>query len=123
MKLLPEGRRLILAKIHVVIEALEDLKLQDILIYDMRERSPFFEYFILSTATNVRQLQAAVKHLKDHLSAASLEQPVIEGAQSNAWVLMDAKDIVVNIFTKEERLYYNIEKMWMDVPTIDPKDA
>ena len=111
-----------LAKIHVVIEALEALKLEDILIYDMRERSPFFEFFILSTATNVRQLQAAVRHLKEHLSAASLEQPVIEGAQSNAWVLMDAKDIVVNIFTKEERLYYNIEKMWMDVPTINPRD-
>ncbi len=106
-------------KIHVVIEALESLKIEDIVVYDMRERSPFFDYFILSTARNSRQLKAAVNHLKEHLNAAKYDHPDVEGTHSNAWVLMDAKDVVVNIFTKEERAFYNIEKMWLDVPTID----
>ena len=105
-------------KINTVIQALESVKLTDIIIYDMRERSPYFDYMILSTASNSRQLQAALKHLKDDLNAQKYDNPNVEGAQSNAWVLMDARDIVVNIFTPEERKYYNMEKMWLDIPTI-----
>ncbi|MFH5881525.1 MAG: ribosome silencing factor [Candidatus Izemoplasmataceae bacterium] len=108
-----------MSKIKIVVNALESLKLEDIIVYDMRERSPFFDYFILSTASNTRQLQAAIKHLKDDLSAAKYDLPNVEGNHSNAWVLMDAKDIVVNIFTKEERKFYNMEKMWLDVPQIN----
>ncbi len=108
-----------MSKIKLIVEALDNLKLQDIVVYDMRERSPFFDYFVLSTATNTRQLKAAVTHVKDHLSAEKYPMPAIEGTHSNAWILMDAKDIVVNIFTAEERAFYNIEKMWMDVEKID----
>ncbi len=105
-------------KIKVVVEALESLKLKDIIIYDMRERSPFFDYFILSTATNTRQLQAAIRHLKNDLAAAKYDMPNVEGTHSNAWILMDAKEVVVNIFTEDERKFYNIEKMWLDIPTV-----
>ncbi len=105
-------------KIKVVVEALDALKLKDIIVYDMRERSPFFDFFVLSTATNTRQLQAAIRHLKNDLAAAKFDLPNVEGTHSNAWILMDAKEVVVNIFTEEERKFYNIEKMWLDVPTI-----
>lgn len=108
-----------MTKLEIVLNALDSLKLKDIIVYDMRERSPFFDYFILSTATNTRQLQAAIRHLKDDLSAAKYDELAFEGTHSNAWVLMDAKDIVVNIFTEEERNFYNIEKMWLDVPQVD----
>ncbi len=105
--------------IKTVIETLQDLKLEDIIVYDMRERSPFFDFCVLSTARSSRQLQAALKHLKDNLQAAKHKMPMIEGAGSDGWVLMDAKDVIVNIFTREERTYYNLEKMWMDIPTVD----
>ncbi len=110
-----------MSKIKVIVKALDDLNLKDIVVYDMRERSPFFDYFILSTATNTRQLKAAINHLKDDLAAARYDHPNVEGAHSNAWILMDAKDVIVNIFTEDERKYYNIEKMWMDVETINPE--
>ncbi len=106
-------------KINLLVQSLHNLKLIDIIVYDMRERSPFYDFVVLATATNTRQLQATIKHLKDDLAAAQFDQPMIEGAQSNAWVLADAKDVIVNIFTQEERAYYNIEKMWLDIPRID----
>ncbi len=108
-----------MSKIKLIIEALDNLKLHDIVVYDMRERSPFFDYFVLSTATNTRQLKAAVDHVKEHLAAKEYPTPAVEGTHSNAWILMDAKDIVVNIFTAEERAFYNIEKMLADVQKID----
>ncbi len=108
-----------MSKIKVIVEALDDLKLKDIIVYDMRERSPFFDYFVLSTASNTRQLKAAINHLKENLSAAKYQNPDVEGAQSEAWILLDAKDVIVNIFTEAERKYYNLEKMWMDVDQVD----
>ena len=108
-----------MTKLKIIVEALDDLKLTDILVYDMRERSPFFDYFIISTASNTRQLQASISHLKDALSKANMSLKNVEGAQSSGWVLVDAKDIIVNIFTEEDRAFYNIEKMWMDIDTID----
>lgn len=105
-------------KIKVIAQALDDLNIKDIKIYDMREKSPFFDYFILSTATNTRQLKAAITHIKDALAKETMTFKNIEGAQSDAWILMDAYDIIINIFTESERSYYNIEKMWMDTETI-----
>ena len=108
-----------MSKIKVIVDALENLKLKDIIVYDMRERSPFFDYFVLSTASNSRQLKAAINHLKENLSASKFQIPNVEGAHSDAWILLDAKDVIVNVFTEEERKYYNLEKMWMDVDQID----
>ena len=105
--------------IKTVLTTLEDLQLEDIVVYDMRERSPFFDYCVLSTAKNTRQLNAALTHLKNNLQAAKHPLPMVEGAGSEAWVLMDAKEVIVNIFTREERAYYNLEKMWMDIPVLD----
>jgi len=109
-------------KIELIVNALEDVKLQDIEIYDMREKSPFFDYLVISSATNQRQLQAAVNHVADDLAKAKLPQPRIEGKNSNSWILMDAKDVIVNVFTKEEREYYNLEKMLVEIRKLSPQE-
>ncbi|MFP4286595.1 MAG: ribosome silencing factor [Candidatus Izemoplasmataceae bacterium] len=111
-----------MSKINIIINSLESLKLEDIIIYDMRTKSPFFDYFILSTASNSRQLQASLSHLKEDLTKAGYDIPSFEGTHSNSWVLVDAQDVIVNIFTKEDRLFYNIEKMWLDIPQVSPND-
>lgn len=106
-------------KIEVVIEALESVNLSDIEIYDMREKSPFFDYLIISSATSDRQLQAAINHVQDDLAENNFPQPRIEGKNSNSWILIDAKDIVINVFTKEEREYYNLEKMLVEIRKVE----
>ena len=105
-------------KIDVVLEALEAVNLKDVEIYDMRLKSPFFDFLIISSATSNRQLQAVVSHLNQDLAKAGYDVPRIEGKNSNSWILCDCKDIIVNVFTEEERKYYNLEKMLVEIDTI-----
>jgi len=106
-------------KIEVIMEALENVNLSDIEIYDMSEKSPFFDYLVISSATSDRQLQAAVNHIQKDLVENNYEPARIEGKNSNSWILVDAKEIVVNVFTKEEREYYNLEKMLVEINKVD----
>jgi len=105
-------------KVEVIVNALEDVKLQDIEIYDMRTKSPFFDYFVISSATNSRQLQASIQHVSDALGKHKFEHARVEGKNSNSWVLIDAKDVIVNVFTKEEREFYDLEKMLVEINKI-----
>jgi ribosome-associated protein len=109
-------------KIEVILNALNDIKLQDIEVYDMRDKSPFFDFLVISSATNNRQLQASIQHVTDDLAKHQFPQPRIEGKNSNSWILMDAKDIIVNVFTKEEREFYNLEKMLVEIRKLSPSE-
>lgn len=106
-------------KIEVIMHALESVNLSDIEIYDMREKSPFFDYLIISSATSDRQLQAAINNVHKGLAENDFPHPRVEGKNSNSWILIDAKDIVVNVFTKEERAYYNLEKMLVEIRKVE----
>lgn len=106
-------------KIEVIVEALESVNLKDIEVYDMKEKSPFYDYLIISSATSDRQLQAAISHIQKDLAENDFPHPRVEGKNSNSWVLIDAKDIVVNVFTKEEREYYNLEKMLVEIRKVE----
>ena len=106
-------------KIEVIVEALESVNLSKIEVYDMREKSPFYDYLVISSATSDRQLQAAITHITNDLAEHKFEHPRVEGKNSNSWVLIDAKDIVVNVFTTEEREYYNLEKMLVEIRKVE----
>jgi len=110
-------------KIEVVMNALEDVNLSDIEIYDMRETSPFFDYLIISSASSDRQLQAAINHVQKDLEAAKFPMARVEGKNSNSWILIDAKDIIINVFTKEEREYYDLEKMLVEINKVELKEV
>ncbi len=105
-----------MTKLDLILKSLNDLNLLDILVYDMRGRSPFFDYVVLTTATNKRQLQASVKRVKDALAEASLAMPKTEGDDEAAWLLIDAEEVIVNVFLNDERTFYHFEKLWPDVP-------
>jgi ribosome-associated protein len=109
-------------KIEVIVEALEAVNLSNIEIYDMKEKSPFYDYLIISSATSDRQLQAAISHIHKDLADNHFDHPRVEGKNSNSWVLIDAKDIVVNVFTTEEREYYNLEKMLVEIRKVEVED-
>lgn len=111
-----------MTKIEVIINALEDVNAKDIEVYDMREKSPFFDYLVIATATSNRQLQASIQHINDDLAKAKYDHPRVEGKQSNSWVLIDAKDIIVNVFTKEEREFYDLEKMLVEIKKLTAQD-
>ena len=93
-----------------IMEILEEKKAADILALDISEISTLADYFILASAENVRQLDA----LEDAVEEGIGLELNKEGEGDSGWILMDYKDIVVHLFTKEQREFYDLEKIWSD---------
>jgi len=106
-------------KLQLTIDTLQDVKISDIVVFDMRKTSPFFDYVVLSSVNNPRQLKAGMARLKKAFDEKGHTPFKSEGGPEAKWILLDGGDLIVNIFTREERAYYNIEKMWHDVPRIE----
>lgn len=109
-------------KLKIVLESLDSVNLFDIVVYDMREKSPFFDYLVIASSTSDRQLKGAVTHIQNDLAKAGHDIAKVEGKNSNSWILVDCKDIIVNVFTKEEREYYNLEKMLAEIDELNLED-
>ena len=97
-----------------VIQALEDKKGEDIQIIDIGEISPIADHFILASGSNRSQIQAMADAVEEkmHQSGHPLKQ--IEGYDTANWILLDFGDIIVHIFDKENRLLYDLERIWRD---------
>ena len=93
-----------------IMAILEEKKAADILTLDISEISTLADYFILASAENVRQLDA----LEDAVEEGIRLELNKEGEGDSGWILMDYKDIVVHLFTKEQREFYDLEKIWSD---------
>ena len=93
-----------------IMTILEEKKATDILALDISEISTLADYFVLASAENVRQLDA----LEDAVEEDVRLEVKKEGESSSGWILMDYRDIVVHLFTKEQRAFYDLEKIWSD---------
>jgi len=96
---------------------------QDIVVLDIRELTPMFDYFVLATGTSRRQLHAMSEEI-DH----ALEEGVgdkrmgIEGYRESRWILLDYGDIVIHLFEPETREYYAIEHLWAQAKRVPLED-
>lgn len=95
-------------------KALDDKKGLDIKVIDIRDVSVIAEYFIIASGTNVNQVQAMVDNVEDTLGRAGYEAKQIEGNKSSSWILMDYGDLIVHVFDEENRLFYDLERIWRD---------
>ena len=101
---------------RVVIDAIEDKKGTDIRVYDMKTLSPFMDTMIVCSTQNLRQNNAVVQSIKDKLKEEGLECDMrVEGRQDSKWILVDLKDVVVNVFVQDERDFYGLDKLYRDV--------
>lgn len=98
-----------------IMTILEEKKATDILALDISEISTLADYFILASAENVRQLDA----LEDAVEEGIRLEVNKEGEGSSGWILMDYRDIVVHLFTKEQRAFYDLEKIWSDAKRME----
>lgn len=101
--------------------ALEEKKGSDIKIIDIHKVSVIAEYFIIASASNAYQVQAMVDQVQETLGRAGYEPKQIEGTKNSAWVLMDYGDVIVHIFDEENRLFYDLERIWRDGKILDAK--
>lgn len=103
----------------IAILALEDRKADDVKVIDIREISPVADFFVIADGSNQNQLQAMRDAVDEALYKAGLKVKQVEGNQSSTWILMDYGDIIIHIFSKEDRLFYDLERIWRDGKLID----
>lgn len=104
--------------VKIAAKALEEKKAEDIRVIDIREISTIADFFVIANGTNQNQLQAMRDAVDEELYKAGYHTKQVEGNQNSSWVLMDYNDIIVHIFSKEDRLFYDLERMWTDGKTI-----
>lgn len=95
-------------------EALADKKGSDIKIIDISEVSAIADYFIIADGANQNQLQAMCDAVEETLYKAGCQLKQTEGNRNSTWILMDYGDIIVHVFSKEDRLFYDLERIWTD---------
>ena len=106
----------------MAVEALEDKKGADISIIDISKISVLADYFIIASGTNRNQIQAMSDSVEEVLGRAGYEPKQIEGYQSAGWILLDYKDIIVHVFSEEDRAFYDLERVWRDGTEITKED-
>jgi ribosome-associated protein len=95
-------------------KTLDDKKAQDITIIDISVHSGFADFFVIASGGSERQVKALSDEVEDKLTKTGLPVRSIEGKNGSGWILMDFGDVIVNIFTVEQRERYGIEKIWGD---------
>ena len=105
----------------LAILALEEKKAEDIRAIDISRVSVIADYFIIASGTNTSQIQAMADEVEEQLYKAGYPLKQKEGYHNANWVLMDFGDIIVHIFDKENRLFYDLERIWKDGSMVEPK--
>lgn len=105
----------------LAVNALEDKKAEDIRIIDISEISTIADYFIIADGSNKSQIQAMADNVSEVLGKAGVNLRQIEGYQNANWVLMDFQDVIVHIFDRDNRLFYDLERIWRDGILIEKK--
>lgn len=94
--------------------ALSDKKAIDIKVIDIGEISIMADYFIIASGNNPNQIQAMCDNVKEQLGRAGYDYKQIEGYDSANWILMDYRDVIIHIFDKDSRSFYDLERIWSD---------
>ncbi|MGN0369784.1 MAG: ribosome silencing factor [Butyrivibrio sp.] len=102
--------------------AIEDKKGENIRIIDISGVSVIADYFIIANGNNVNQVQAIADSVDEIMVKNNLPAGRIEGYNSANWILMDYGNVIVHIFSKEDRLFYDLERIWRDGKNIEIGD-
>ena len=103
-------------------DALDDKKALEIKVINIENVSTLADYFIIASGTNHNQVQAMADNVDETLGRAGYEPKQIEGYQNANWILMVYRDIVIHIFDEENRLFYDLERIWRDGTVVEVED-
>lgn len=98
------------------VDAIDNKKGEDTISLEMKGISDMTDYFVVTHGNNERQVQAIVRAVKEVANEQNIEVKRMEGYNEARWILIDLADVVVHVFHKDERNYYNIEKLYQDAP-------
>ena len=101
---------------RLIVDALEDVKAQDIVVFNTEHLSPLFERVIIATGTSNRQTKSLASSVRDKVREAGLPKPRLEGEDNGEWIIVDCGPAVVHIMQQAIRQYYHLEELWGDKP-------
>ena len=103
-------------------ESIDEKKGIDIRIIDISNISVIADYFIIAGGSNQRQIETISDNVEEKLGKAGITPKSIEGNHKSSWILMDYRDVIIHIFNQEDRLFYDLERIWADGSTIEAAD-
>lgn len=95
-----------------------DKKAKNLIILKVKELSSFTDYFIICSGTSDRQVKGIATSIEETLKKAGVLPLGIEGKDSGNWILMDYGDVIIHIFYEPTREFYDIERLWSDIPSM-----
>ncbi len=101
---------------RLIADALEDVKAQDIVVFNTEHLSPLFERVIIATGSSNRQTRSLASSVRDKVREAGLPKPRLEGEDNGEWIIVDCGPAVVHIMQPAIRQYYHLEEIWGDKP-------
>jgi len=101
---------------RAVVDSLEDVKAQDLVVFDTEYISSLFERVIIASGTSNRQTKALAASVRDKVREAGFAKPRIEGEDNGEWIIVDCGAVVVHIMQPTIRQYYNLEEIWGEKP-------
>ncbi len=100
----------------IAVDAIDNKKGEDTISLEMKGISDMTDYFVVTHGNNERQVQAIARAVKEVANEQNIEVKRMEVYNEARWILIDLADVVVHVFHKDERNYYNIEKLYQDAP-------
>lgn len=98
----------------IVYQALDEKKGEDIRILEIGHISVMADYFIIASGTSQPQINALIENVQEKMNEAGHQVRRVEGNKNSSWVLLDYGDVVVHVFNREDRLFYDLERIWSD---------
>ncbi len=103
----------------IAYDALDEKLGQDIEIIKIDEISVIADYLIIASGNNVNQINAMIDLVDEKLSQAGYTDCRIEGNKNSTWILLDYGDVIIHVFSKEDRLFYDLERIWRDGKNVE----
>lgn len=105
--------------LKTVVKAADDKRAEDIVVLNMEGISLIADYFIICHGNSDKQVQAIAREMRDAAQSEEVEVKKLEGFDEAKWILVDMGDIIAHVFHRDERSYYNLERLWGDAPYED----
>ena len=107
------------SKLKLILKALDEKKAEQISVIDISNKIPMFDYYVIANGSNPRQLNALSNAVEEAVEKLNEHIHHIEGTGDSGWMIVDANDIIVHVFTNETREYFVFDNLFKDCPAIN----
>ncbi|TCT14900.1 ribosome-associated protein [Natranaerovirga pectinivora] len=109
--------------VKIIYDALDDKKAEDIKVLDIRDVTVLADYFIIAHGNNINHVKTLIDNTEEALEKEGYFAKQKEGYSTGTWVLLDYGNVIIHIFGKEDRLFYDLERVWRDGKEINLQDV